>query len=374
MWGMGNRSEPSGPDETSERSLFRVLEAKNANRSGRAGSRSPGRPSLLGAQGALALCGCRGYRHRVRGDPVCLQREPGYLRLRARRQRRPQRCDDAARTTGRRCSTRAASRQELAARSPRTFVADGTGATDTGFAGGGSKDIGTSRSWGWSTGVTPAKDDIATCVCGSYVEQGNEILYFGQERVDTQAGDANMGFWFLQDPTVGPNASGGFDGKHVDGRHSHPELARRTAAASPTSTSSSGTASGLTEITGLTEGGLRRRQARHAERVRVRQHGHDHASWGADLKSPYFYEGGLNLSALFPGQALPCFSTFISNTRTSQSDDAVLKDFASGAIDTCGSIVIKKVTQPSGAAQKFDFTSDVAGDATFQLADGESRR
>ena len=26
-----------------------------------------------------------------------------------------------------------------------------------------------------------------------------------------------MGFWFLQDPTVGPNAAGGFDGKHVDG-------------------------------------------------------------------------------------------------------------------------------------------------------------
>ncbi len=26
-----------------------------------------------------------------------------------------------------------------------------------------------------------------------------------------------MGFWFLQDPTVGPNATGGFDGKHVDG-------------------------------------------------------------------------------------------------------------------------------------------------------------
>ena len=39
MWGMGNRSEPSGPDETSERSLFKVLEAKNVNRSGSAGSR-----------------------------------------------------------------------------------------------------------------------------------------------------------------------------------------------------------------------------------------------------------------------------------------------------------------------------------------------
>ena len=99
MWGMGNRREPTGPDETSERSLFKVLEAKNANRSASAGSVA-GRPWLLGAQGALALRGCRGNRGRVRGDPVRLQREPGYLRLRARRQRRPRRCDDAARRLG----------------------------------------------------------------------------------------------------------------------------------------------------------------------------------------------------------------------------------------------------------------------------------
>ena len=92
-----------------------------------------------------------------------------------------------------------------------------------------------------------------------------------------------------------------------------------------------------------------------------------------DLKSPYFYEGGLNLSALFPGQALPCFSTFISNTRTSQADSAVLKDFASGAIDTCGSIKIKKITDPAGATQTFNFTSDVTGHTAFQLTDGQTR-
>ena len=63
----------------------------------------------------------------------------------------------------------------------------------------------------------PAKDDIANAYAAAYVEEGQPIIYFGQERVDTQAGDANMGFWFLQDPTVGPSASGKFDGQHVDG-------------------------------------------------------------------------------------------------------------------------------------------------------------
>ena len=65
-------------------------------------------------------------------------------------------------------------------------------------------------------------------------------------------------------------------------------------------------------------------------------------SWAGNISSPYFFEGGLNLSALFP-QAVPCFSTFLTNTRTSQSESAQLKDFALGDIDTCGSIEITKV-------------------------------
>src|SRR6188768_911558 len=52
MWGMGNRSEPSGPDETPERSLFTVLEAKNVNRSAGAGSR---RAAGDGSTGRRAL-------------------------------------------------------------------------------------------------------------------------------------------------------------------------------------------------------------------------------------------------------------------------------------------------------------------------------
>src|SRR5207249_1860023 len=43
-----------------------------------------------------------------------------------------------------------------------------------------------------------------------------------------------------------------------------------------------------------------------------------------------FYEGGLNLTALedkFPGLAGECFASFFSETRSSQSPDATLKDF-----------------------------------------------
>ena len=55
MWGMGNRSEPSGPDETSERSLFKVLETKNANRSRSGGMRRAASHRSSGRK-ALWLC------------------------------------------------------------------------------------------------------------------------------------------------------------------------------------------------------------------------------------------------------------------------------------------------------------------------------
>ena len=49
---------------------------------------------------------------------------------------------------------------------------------------------------------------------------GDEIVYFGQER-NGNDGDANVGFWFLQDPEVDCSSEGGqatdFTGHHPDG-------------------------------------------------------------------------------------------------------------------------------------------------------------
>ena len=54
MWGMGNRSEPSGPDETSERSLFRALARRNDSPgTGRGENRRSRR--MIAIVGAVAL-------------------------------------------------------------------------------------------------------------------------------------------------------------------------------------------------------------------------------------------------------------------------------------------------------------------------------
>src|SRR6476660_2658456 len=64
-----------------------------------------------------------------------------------------------------------------------------------------------------------SKIDIDNSYAGAYTNAaGDQILYFGMER-NTNTGDANVGFWFLQN-NVGCTAASGhhaFTGDHSDG-------------------------------------------------------------------------------------------------------------------------------------------------------------
>ena len=54
-----------------------------------------------------------------------------------------------------------------------------------------------------------------------------------------------------------------------------------------------------------------------------------------------FFEVGINLTDVFAGGVPgnePCISSYLTETRSSSSISATLKDFASGSLDTCGSI------------------------------------
>ena len=197
------------------------------------------------------------------------------------------------------------------------------------------------RGRGTQDDVTPSKDDIVSAYASVYAEQSNLILYFGQTRQLDKNGDANVGFWFLQNE-AGLNTDGSFSGSHVDG-----DILIQS------EFTNGGSVSGvkifkwqggsLTPVSNQAQcagaGSAPSTRARSSTPARSRRAGQ------AASRAPYFFEGGLNLTALFP-QGVPCFSTFLTNTRTSQSESADLKDFAVGDIDTCGSITIKKVTTP----------------------------
>lgn len=253
----------------------------------------------------------------------------------------------------------------------RFYSADPDGALDNGFTTGGSKDTNDVSQWKWEqSDVTPAKNDIVDAYAATYVEDANLILYFGQNRDLDREGDANVGFWFLQDD-VAQNGSGGFDGNHADG-----DLLVQS------EFTNGGDISGikvfkwqsgsLVDVTGGSAGECENGKLGTKLACAIVNGSTISTGWRGDLTAPYFFEGGLNVSALFPSGPLPCFSTFLTNTRTSQSETAQLKDFALGRLDTCGSIVIKKDTQPDDGAASFAFTSSIAGNTSFQLGDGQS--
>ena len=78
-----------------------------------------------------------------------------------------------------------------------------------------------------------------------------------------------------------------------------------------------------------------------------------------------FFEGGINLSDLFGGDA-PCFSTFLAETRSSQEVEAQLKDFALGSLDTCVPPDIETDSSVSDA----DFGEEVTDLATLSGSHG----
>ncbi|MEX2611956.1 MAG: hypothetical protein WD380_00135, partial [Gaiellaceae bacterium] len=250
-------------------------------------------------------------------------------------------------------------------------IEDPTNNQDTGYFQGGSKDDLDISSWKWIDGtVTPAKDNIANAYAAVYAEQGNLILYFGQDRALDNRGDANVGFWFLQSP-LGLNADGTFSGVHAEG-----DILVQS------EFTNGGVVSGI-RIGKWTGGSLQFLPNGAAECANgklgtkdacaIVNSGDISTNWPPfTITAPFFFEGGLNLTALFP-QQIPCFSTFLTNTRTSQATDARLMDFAMGDIDTCASITIKKQATPSDGTEFGYSTTGGLNPSTFSLADGGSK-
>src|SRR5262249_54217151 len=238
------------------------------------------------------------------------------------------------------------------------------------FTGGGSKDPQDINQWGWKDGAggLPDKDNLlhsfavryslpasATCPTGSSDPAVKcDVLYFGSDRLDN-SGDAQQGFWFFQNAIgLGPDTGGGgapFTGVHKAGDlliisdfsnggttstitvyKWDPTCLKtggtcgdqnlRTLATSTVANCASATAGdafcGIVNATTITmpwsfvdKSGTPTNQALHGE----------------------FYEGGVNLTLL--GLANECFATAASETRSSTSTTATLKDFILGQFANC---------------------------------------
>jgi uncharacterized repeat protein (TIGR01451 family) len=261
------------------------------------------------------------------------------------------------------------------------------GADVTYFKEGGSKDHHNLDDWRWSgTDVAPDKDELLDVFAAVY-EAAETTVYFGADKFD-DSGDAQIGYWFFQD-TVSLKANGTFDGLHTDGdvlilsdftNGGEVDLICVYEWNPP----GDNIANGVPDNTGCDVGNNVTLVAAGAECdvstpdgafdvcAVVNTGPADTAPWAFTNKdgahtfgAGQFFEGGINLSQLFGGNA-PCFSTFLAETRSSQEVEAQLKDFALGSLDTC---VPPDVTTESSVSAA-DFGDEVTDTATLSGSHG----
>jgi len=255
---------------------------------------------------------------------------------------------------------------------------------NTYFTTGGSKDENDVPSWAITGNPVPDKDELTDAYAAVYQSNGETWVYFGADRFDND-GTAQIGFWFFQNK-VGI-ANGDFTGTHHDGDVLI--LSEYTNGGSVSlicayEWASAGGGSNLADkgnCDPATSGSHLNLVAAGSECdvadgtfdiCAVTNADTATAPWtftnksGAhDFATGQFFEGGINLSDMFGGQA-PCFGSFLAETRSSAETDAQLKDFAFGSLNTCVPPTIATTSSKTSA----DFGQTVTDTANLSGANG----
>jgi hypothetical protein len=240
-------------------------------------------------------------------------------------------------------------------------IGDGAGGTGTAdnstiFTGGGSKDEQPIANWKWKDGAggLPDKDNIVNAYAAAYINSANGhlILYFGADRFDT-SGDAQMGFWFFRDNVARDPTDGTFNGEHLDGdllvlvnflkggTENHIQVFKWQSGAVVQVTND--VFSNGTPLCNPAQGALAADVAcgsTNRDATTTAYWPYEAKGVGATTTIPKlgFVEGGIDATAL---SGITCVSSFLAETRSSQSITATLKDFALGSFPTCGLNVTK---------------------------------
>jgi uncharacterized repeat protein (TIGR01451 family) len=226
------------------------------------------------------------------------------------------------------------------------------------FTTGGSKDINDTDQWRWTDGSVPDKDDLLDGFAALY----GDIMYFGADRFANN-GDSAIGFWFFQNG-ISVNGNGTFSPDHAIGDLfvvSHFENGGAVSQIQLFEWVGSGGSDGTLDL--VATGAVCTAAPASDEACGIANQDVTPAPWpytpkaGASGTFPEFsfYEGGLDLSSVFEGD-VPCFSSFLVETRSSQEVNAQLKDFIAGDFNTC--------VPPEIETQVSDATIDLGGSVT----------
>jgi len=242
-----------------------------------------------------------------------------------------------------------------------TDAVNAAGKDTTLFTGGSTKDDLDVTGWHHTSGAGPDKDDLSH----GYAARYGDRLYFGADRFSA-SGDSTIGIWFFQSDvspiTSGPNA-GNFSGAHQNGDVL--VLSDFTKGGETTTIrvfewhSPGGAIDGTLDLIAGTldpptpADCVGPPQVQNGDKACATVNtGNEDSPWDFQAKEQsaqpdifpkgHFYEGGIDLAQL--GLADECFSSFLIETRASQSVDAVLKDFVGGAFAPC---TVTLTTTPS---------------------------
>jgi hypothetical protein len=242
------------------------------------------------------------------------------------------------------------------------------------YTGGGSKDDLDIPSWQWKFAKpTPDKDNITHAYAASY-DNGHLIVYFGADRFANN-GAADIGFWFFQSEiTKDTSGNGKFIGEHRNGDLL--VLANFTRGGAVSSievwqwAKNAGTDGNinLKKLTGLNAGECLDANIANKKVCAISNHGSVSSPWDYTPKSGSadifpnnsFFEGGIDLTAIFGENSVPCFASFLAETRSSTSVDAVLKDFDLGSFPNCSVDIDATCTDAAVNSNQtgYDYTYD----------------
>ncbi len=233
------------------------------------------------------------------------------------------------------------------------------------FLGGNSKDDQDVNQWAHTDQKPQAKNDIMHAYAAAYEDVGGDlILYFGLDRYANN-GAAQVGFWFFQNEVVAqPDGTFG-PGVHdvndilIQSEFTNGGAIDRIQAFRWLGDGTGDTADGDIDLvaTGIdcdvavAGDDLCGNVNTGCETVPAgdgwtftpkfaKNADNSPCAAAGEFPSGSFFEGGINLSAFFPG-GLGCLSSFMAETRSSPAEDSTLSDFALGSFDLCDITVTK---------------------------------
>ena len=237
--------------------------------------------------------------------------------------------------------------------------------TEDTFSGGLSKDTNDMNQWAYGSGAPQNKADLENAIAAAYIDPANNhtYLYVAADRADN-SGSIALGVWFLQTPIA--TSGGKFYTANANGsanlslpaHHVNGDLLLVANFGSGVATITSFTwNNGAIPATGTTLSSSIGNAVVNTVALDGAA-GHPPAvSWpfkssaagaAANFVQPgEFFEAGVDLNLLFPGQTNFNFSSFIAETRASTSPTSTLSDFIVGHVSTAPDIKVTKVADSS---------------------------